>query len=319
MLVSPLFGQLNMHGITSDTRLRATVWITAVQAFSGVAKDFMKLTGKSTPKLVTRAGQEGRLFRIVAWLTGMKNSFKGAGSLLGAALVGTIGYNYTLLVLVFIVALFIPVAFVYMDHRLGKQAVGKKIDWNRVFRKGRDVNVLSAARFWLFGSRDIWFEIALPLFLKNSLGWSNTFVGLFTGAYIIVYGNLQAFSTTLYRKGADGVMGRPESSSVTKWALGCALTPAITGSLMYYTYIIDHNKGTTTVVMCIGLLAFAAIFAVNSSIHSYLIVSFSDSDKVAQDLGFYYMANVSLCMMLGGRHTPVWLDAATVLTTSDST
>jgi hypothetical protein len=98
--------------------------------------------------------------------------------------------------------------------------------------------------------------------------------------YIIVYGNLQAFSTNLYKKGTDGVLGRPKSDSVSKWAIACALSPALTGSLLYYTHNVQHNKSATTAVLCIGMLAFAAMFAVNSSIHSYLIVSYSDKDKV---------------------------------------
>ncbi|KAG5182558.1 putative membrane transporter [Tribonema minus] len=282
----------------------ATIYVTVFECFSGVAKDLMKISGKSTPKLVTKEGAEGRLFRLVAWITGMKNATKGAGSLLGAALVGSIGFVNSLLVLIVILVPFVPLSIMYMDRRLGQQPV-KKINWHSVFHKGRDVNVLSAARFWLFGSRDVWFEIALPLFLANGFGWSDAYVGLFLGAYVVVYGNLQAFSTSLYKKGADGVLGRPQPESVSRWALGCAFIPALTGTALYFTY--DAHDPTdnvaSIVVLCAGILAFSAVFAVNSAIHSYLIVSFSDQDKVSQDVGFYYMSNAGgrlVGVLLGG-------------------
>eukprot|EP00611_Tribonema_gayanum_P003201 TRINITY_DN12492_c0_g1_i1.p1 TRINITY_DN12492_c0_g1~~TRINITY_DN12492_c0_g1_i1.p1 ORF type:complete len:525 (+),score=177.57 TRINITY_DN12492_c0_g1_i1:68-1642(+) len=305
MCMGPLFGDLeNEDVISSKTRIQATIYVTVFECFSGVAKDLMKISGKSTPKLVTKEGAEGRLFRLVAWITGMKNATKGAGSLLGAALVGSIGFVNSLLVLIVILVPFVPLSIMYMDRRLGQQPV-KKINWHSVFHKGRDVNVLSAARFWLFGSRDVWFEIGLPLFLANGFGWSDAYVGLFLGAYGVVYGNLQAFSTSLYKKGADGVLGRPQPESVSRWALGCAFIPALTGTALYFTY--DAHDPTdnvaSIVVLCAGILAFSAVFAVNSAIHSYLIVSFSDQDKVSQDVGFYYMSNAGgrlVGVLLGG-------------------
>lgn len=38
-------------------------------------------------------------------------------------------------------------------------------------------------------------------------------------------------------------------------------------------------------------MVFAAIFAINSSIHSFLVVNYAKSDKVAVSVGFYYMSN----------------------------
>ncbi|CAB1108883.1 unnamed protein product [Ectocarpus sp. CCAP 1310/34] len=210
----PVLGDLKEATPGNTRYLEATIYITAWQALAGVAKDLMKLTGKATPKLVTKEGAEGRLFRVVAWLTGMKNALKGFGSFLGALLVAQIGYVKSLWILVGICAFFVPVGIFGMDRGLGVSDE-RKTDWNRLFRKGRNVNVLSAARFFLFGSRDVWFEIGLPLFLRAELGWKRELVGLIM----------------------------------------------------------------------------AGLFAVNSSVHSYLIVSYSNKDKVAMDLGFYYMAN----------------------------
>ena len=47
--------------------------------------------------------------------------------------------------------------------------------------KGRNINVLSFARLLMFGSRDVWFEIALPVFLRNTIGWAGSLVGLVMG------------------------------------------------------------------------------------------------------------------------------------------
>eukprot|EP00903_Cladosiphon_okamuranus_P007581 g7354.t1 len=285
----PVLGDLSEATSGSTRYIEATIYITAWQALAGVAKDLMKLTGKATPKLVTKEGAEGRLFQLVAWLTGMKNALKGCGSFLGALLVAQIGYVYGLWALAAICAVFLPVGVFGMDRNLGVSG-GTKIDWNRLFRKGYNVNVLSAARFFLFGSRDVWFEIGLPLFLRAELGWKRELVGLIMAGYIVVYGNLQAASTKLYKK-KDDTGGQPTGASAYKWAAYCSLAPLLTGIGTYLTHKVAEDDLATAFVLIIGLVAFAVMFAVNSSVHSYLIVSYSNKDKVAMDLGFYYMAN----------------------------
>ena len=50
-------------------------------------------------------------------------------------------------------------------------------------------------------------------------------------------------------------------------------------------------------VLITGLVLFGAVFAINSAVHSYLILAYSDFDKVSMNVGFYYMANA------GGRLT----------------
>jgi MFS family permease len=52
-----------------------------------------------------------------------------------------------------------------------------------------------------------------------------------------------------------------------------------------------------TLVVVLGLIAFGVIFALNSAVHSYLILSYADRHKVSMNVGFYYMANA------GGRLT----------------
>ncbi|CAM9206355.1 unnamed protein product [Ectocarpus fasciculatus] len=236
----PVLGDLKEATPGSTRYLEATIYITAWQALAGVAKDFMKLTGKATPKLVTKEGAEGRLFRVVAWLTGMKNALKGFGSFMGALLVAQIGYVNSLWILVGICAFFVPVGIFGMD--------------------------------------------------RVELGWKRELVGLILAGYIVVYGNLQAASTKLY-KNSDGTAGQPSGAAAYKWAAYCSLAPLITGIVSYFTHKVADSQAATAFVLIFGMSVFAALFAVNSSVHSYLIVSYSNKDKVAMDLGFYYMAN----------------------------
>ncbi|CBJ30465.1 putative membrane transporter (ISS) [Ectocarpus siliculosus] len=236
----PVLGDLREATPGSRRYLEATIYITAWQALAGVAKDFMKLTGKATPKLVTKEGAEGRLFQVVAWLTGMKNALKGFGSFLGALLVAQIGYVNSLWILVGICAFFVPVGIFGMD--------------------------------------------------RAELGWKRELVGLIMAGYIVFYGNLQAASTKLY-KNVDGTGGQPSGAAAYKWAAYCSLAPLITGIASYFTHKVADSQLATGCVLVLGMLVFAGLFAVNSSVHSYLIVSYSNKDKVAMDLGFYYMAN----------------------------
>ncbi|CAM9980606.1 unnamed protein product, partial [Pylaiella littoralis] len=248
----PVLGDLKEATPGSTRYMEATIYITAWQALAGVAKDFMKLTGKATPKLVTKDDAEGRLFQLVAWLTGMKNALKGFGSFLGALLVAQIGYVGGLWILVGFCAVFVPVGIFGMD--------------------------------------------------RVELGWKRELVGLVLAGYIVIYGNLQAASTKLY-KNKDGTSGQPTAKSAHKWAAYCSLAPLVTGIGTYFTHKVAENKVATSFVLVVGVVAFAMMFAVNSSVHSYLIVSYSNKDKVAMDLGFYYMANAMgrlIGVLLGG-------------------
>eukprot|EP00903_Cladosiphon_okamuranus_P018339 g16871.t1 len=296
-----IVGDLKEATSGSAPYIQATFYITAWQALAGVAKDLMKLTGKSTPKLVTTEGAEGRLFRLVAWLTGMKNALKGFGSFMGAVLVAQIGYAYGLWVLVGICVIFFPLGFFGMDSDLGV-STGPSVSWNGLFRKDHNVNVLSAARFFLFGSRDVWLEVGLPLFLRLELGGSEEFVGVVLAGYIMIYGSLQASTTKLYKK-KDGTGVQPTGASAYKWAAYCSFAPLITGIAMYYTQKVEENNFATAIILVVGSVIFAVLFAINSAVHSYLIVSYSNKDKVAMDIGFYYMANAMgrlVGVVLGG-------------------
>ncbi|CAM9804462.1 unnamed protein product, partial [Ascophyllum nodosum] len=247
-----IVGSLSEVTSGSARYMEATLYITAWQMLAGVAKDFMKLTGKATPKLVTKEGAEGRLFQLVAWLTGMKNALKGFGSAMGALLVSQIGWINSLWILVGFLFLFLPLGVFGMD--------------------------------------------------RLELGWRGEVVGLVLAGYIIIYGNLQAMTTNLYKK-SDGSAGQPTGVSAFMWAGSCSVVPLVTGIVAYFTHIRAKNDIATAIVLIVGTIMFAAIFAVNSSVHSYLIVSYSNKDKVAMDLGFYYMANAMgrlIGVLIGG-------------------
>jgi len=311
--VEPIFGNLAIA--SSSMRWKATVFITVVQALLGVAKDLMKIQGKATPKLVTKSGDDERLFKLVAWLTGAKNSTKGVGHFVGSALVGVAGYIPALSVCIAVLVIPIPFAILYMDADLGKGFGGRVKGLKgliAVFKKGFNVNVLSAARFFLFSARDVWFEVPAPLFLKGPLGWTDSTVGVFMAGYIIIYGQFQASTTKVFkRKGGERT---PQSGHVWKLASAVATISVLVGVALYaaqgggtYEPFVDRNISsssdvsysfsTTTIsaILITGLAIYAAVFAFNSAVHSYLIVKYSNKDKVAADLGFYYCANA------GGR------------------
>ena len=276
-------------------RIGVTIYVVFCQGWAGCAKDFTKLAGKSVPKLVTPEGQEGALFRIVARLTGMKNSFKGMGYFIGAVLIYSgIGFVGALVIMmVLILSLFWPV-LKYMDTDIGQSASTNRILSWAVFQKSANVNVLCLARLLLFGARDVWFEISTPIFLKQVLLWEDFATGAFMAGYIIVYGYLQASTTQLFKKQPPGSRSVVVSiSMLSVWTLGLGLA----------LYFSQQDHVATTVVLIVGLFVYACLFAVNSSVHSYLIVSYSDGDKVSMDLGFYYMANAGgrlIGTLLGG-------------------
>eukprot|EP00948_MAST-09A_sp_MAST-9A-sp1_P001148 g1148.t1 len=305
--------------IDSQTRFTIALYITLCQMISGVSKDFMKVSCKTIPKLVTKDGDKGRLFWIVAWVTGMKNSFKGFGSIWGAILVQYAGFNISIIVLLAILFLIFPVPMQYIDFSLGRgdRNHNKIFSWD-ILRKPYNVNILSFARFFLFGSRDVWYEIGAPIFLRNVLQWSELLVGIFFGGYVIIYGMIQTATTKLYKEkkkmnnehitgqqhqqstSVAMTMNAPTRKSVSFWALSNTLQLFIWSFILYPLFNLYTGDKTSLVLRwllggftILGLLIFASMFAVNSAVHSYLIVLYAGKDKAAKDIGFYYMANAA--------------------------
>ena len=264
----------------------SVIYVMGAQALSGVAKDLTKMSSKSAVKLLapqkgSETEKESGLFKWVALLTGSKNTLKGVGFFLGGFLLATLGFQYSLFAMAGFLVLVLLAVFIGLREEIGTPQPRLKL--SRVFSKNREINYLSAARFFLFASRDIWFVVALPVFLSEVLGWSFTRVGGFLAAWVIGYGLVQA-SAPLVRKRNDR-FGAGEALSRSKVWLGSLLL--VTAGIACAA-IFDYR--VVTIVLG-GLIVFGIVFAVNSSLHSYLILSLSQSDKVALNVGFYYMAN----------------------------
>lgn len=271
-----------------------TVYVVFAQGASGVSKDLMKIQGKSVPKLCLKSGDDDKLFKIIATLTGMKNTLKGLGYAIGSLLVWGIGFVGSLCIQGVFIFSCLPFALYFMENDLGLNKTFKWID-SAIFRKGKNVNVLSAARFFLFGSRDVWFEIALPFFLREVIQWVPYAVGFFLAGYTIIYGQLQVHSQKLYVK--DRFFNRlPDKRDVLVWTGAILVEMFVLGIAIFFSYrqlATSGNNESTVIVLIIGIIIFAVLFAIISAVHSYLIVLYSNDDKVSMDLGFYYMANAS--------------------------
>ncbi len=259
-------------------------YVMAAQALSGIAKDLNKMSAKASVKTMVSDDSSSKLFKWVAILTGSKNALKGGGFFVGAALLEWIGFRGAMALLsggLFIVMI---ITIILLPSGVGKMK--SKPKFTQVFSKVAAINWLSAARFFLFGSRDIWFVVGLPVFLYEVLGWSLTTVGTFLALWVIVYGFVQASAPQLIRHSHHGQ--EPCCSAARLWDFILALFPAGIALGLQYGWPAD-------VVLIIGLIFFGIVFAINSAIHSYLILAYSDHDKVAMSVGFYYMANA------GGR------------------
>ncbi|TCP61695.1 MFS transporter [Rhodovulum bhavnagarense] len=273
----------------------SVAYVMAVQGASGVAKDLAKMSSKSAVKLLAPK-EDGGLFRWVAVLTGSKNAVKGVGFLLGAALLATLGFTWAVLVMAAVLAVILVAVLVAMPPGLPRGRKGAK--FSEVFSKSANVNWLSAARVFLFGARDVWFVVGIPIYFYAVLSDGSEagnraaffLIGSFMAVWIILYGVVQANAPRLLR-----AKSRPEAELVgaaRRWALMLLAVPA---ALSLATFLADGRAPWLTVMLVAGLLAFGAIFAVNSALHSYLILAFTREERVTMDVGFYYMANA------GGR------------------
>ena len=259
-------------------------YVMAAQAISGIAKDLNKMSAKASVKTMAGEETESRLFRWVALLTGSKNALKGGGFFVGALLLEWIGFRGALAILAGMLLIVLLATAALLPSGVGK--LKSKPKFTQVFSRVAAINRLSAARFFLFGSRDVWFVVGLPVFLYEALGWSFTEVGAFLALWIIGYGFVQASSPKLLKHSRHG--RGPGGGTARLWAFILALFPAgIALGLL--------QGWPAQSVLIVGLVLFGAVFALNSALHSYLILAYSDHDKVAMNVGFYYMANA------GGR------------------
>jgi predicted MFS family arabinose efflux permease len=259
-------------------------WVMAAQALSGIAKDLNKMSAKASIKTLVAEEAQSTLFKWVALLTGSKNALKGAGFFLGALLLELFGFRAALWLLAAALASLLIITLLLLPRAVGKMKGTAK--FSQIFSPVAAINWLASARFFLFGARDIWFVVALPIFLYQGLGWSFTAVGSFLALWIIGYGMVQAAAPKLL--GGGKTARQPDGQSARQWALILALLPASMALALTLGWAAE-------IIVLGGLILFGLLFAINSAIHSYLILAYADRDKVALNVGFYYMANA------GGR------------------
>ena len=271
----------------------SVVYVMLVQGASGMAKDLAKMSSKSAVKLLAPSG-DGGLFRWVAILTGSKNMVKGLGFLMGATLLATLGFVWSVLGMAAILVVILLAVLIAMPAGLPKGRKGVK--FSEVFSKSANVNWLSAARVFLFGARDVWFVVGIPIYFYAVLSDGTTagnrtaffLIGTFMALWVILYGLIQANAPRILR-----ARTRPTDELIKAargWAWSLAAVPAI---LTGIAIIAGEPQLWLTISLVTGLLIFGVVFAVNSSLHSYLILSFTKAERVTMDVGFYYMANAA--------------------------
>ncbi|QDS86284.1 Major Facilitator Superfamily protein [Rosistilla ulvae] len=290
----------------------SVAYVMASQAISGVAKDLTKMSSKSAVKLIVQgsdaAETESRLFKWVAILTGSKNALKGFGFLLGGVLLQWLGFAPSLWAMAAALAVVLVLSAAMLKADMGKTKA--KVKFRELFSKSREINILSFARFFLFGARDVWFVVGLPVFLASQLGWSFAGVGGFLAAWVIGYGIVQASAPRFINRSAGA------ARAAQTWGFALFLVSLLLSIAIQMNF---HPSAS----ILIGLTVFGFVFAVNSSVHSYLILAYTDSDKVALNVGFYYMANAcgrlagtllsGVMFLVGGLPGCLWTSTALVL------
>ncbi|GAA5527733.1 organoarsenical effux MFS transporter ArsJ [Herpetosiphon gulosus] len=260
-------------------------YVMLAQAGSGIAKDLTKMSAKSSIKMLVAEDAQSTLFKWVAILTGSKNALKGVGFFLGSLLLSTIGFRSAFAVLASLIAMAAIGTWIFLQHDLGRSKAKPK--WQQLFAKSRAINLLSAARCFLFAARDVWFVVGLPVFLSEVLGWSFWQAGGYLALWVIGYGLIQALAPQITRRWQT----TPNGWAATILAGLLMLIMAAIAS------VVQINQQSAVVVV-VGLIGFGFIFALNSAVHSYLILAYTDQDDVALNVGFYYMAN-ALGRLLG--------------------
>ncbi len=256
-------------------------WVMAAQALSGIAKDLNKMSAKGGIKLLVPGGEQARLYHWVAVLTGSKNALKGVGFFLGGVLLATLGFDGAVLAMAAALALVWLASMALLQRDLGRAKAKPK--FTELLSKSPAINRLSAARLVLFAARDVWFVVALPVYLSAQLDWSHAAIGTFLALWIIGYGAVQALAPRFTgQRGAHP----PGGGRACAWAGGLALLTAGLAAALAAGWPAQP-------VLVAGLLGFGALFAVNSALHSYLIVGHAREDGVSLDVGFYYMANAA--------------------------
>ncbi|MDX1738245.1 MAG: organoarsenical effux MFS transporter ArsJ, partial [Alphaproteobacteria bacterium] len=296
----------------SWTHSISLAYVMVAQALSGVAKDLTKMSSKSAVKLTANPEDnslERRLFKWVSFLTGSKNALKGFGFFVGGLGLAFLGFDFTLWSMAAILTAILLFSLFAVSSNLGKMP--NKVKFKEVFSKDRRINILAFARVFLFAARDVWFVVAIPVYLSQQMGWAYDQVGAFMASWIILYGVVQAAMPALFGKTdtAQKAVSRVQVFggflAVIPAVIGASYLSGAKGFLDSSAWLADSGQ-----ILTIGLFVFGFFFAILSTLHSYLIVSFSDRDKVSLNVGFYYMANAigrlggtilsGICFQAGG-------------------
>jgi MFS family permease len=260
-------------------------WVVLAQGICGVAKDLTKTASKSAIKLTeaeAKGDGQGRLFKWVAWFTGSKNAMKGLGFFLGGVLLEAFGFALSLWLMAAVLAIVLIGVVFSLPLLKGKSKPSKSV--KELFGKNKGVNLLALARIGLFGARDVWFVVGVPVFLYAN-GWTFPMVGAFLATWTIGYGVVQAAAPAVIRRSADGLSSEVPAAQL--WSLMLLVVPlALAG-------VLALDPPRPDVILVATLCLFGVIFAVNSSVHSYLILAYAGSEKAAEDVGFYYAANAA--------------------------
>lgn len=261
----------------------SVAYVMACQALSGIAKDLTKMSAKSAVKVLVPKGDDSGLFEWVAILTGSKNALKGAGFFVGGFLLSALGFRGALSAMAAGVSVVLVCVMVALPGSIGQAK--SKPKFSGILSNSTGINRLSLARMALFAARDVWFVVSVPIFLASVLGWSFTQVGGFMALWVIAYGGVQSLSPVLLRRATGGRAPGPALAAAL--ALGLAIVTALIPLGLRLT-----TNGASWIMLG-GLTLFGLVFALNSSVHSYLVLAYSESDRVSLSVGFYYMANAA--------------------------
>ena len=279
-LSTQILGFLLLSAISPDwTAALSVAWVVMAQGVCGIAKDLTKTASKSAIK-ATAGDASGQLFRWVAWFTGSKNAMKGVGFFLGGLLLDGLGFSASLWLMAGVLTIVLIAVLLSLPRMMGKAKASKT--FRELFGKSRAINLLAGARVFLFGARDVWFVVGVPVFLYSQ-GWNFTMVGTFMATWTIGYGLVQALAPRLVKRSDNGLTN--EVPAARLWSLMLALIPIALAIAVWMAW--DPLQW----IVVVGLALFGFAFAVNSSVHSYLILAYAGSEKAAEDVGFYYAAN----------------------------
>jgi predicted MFS family arabinose efflux permease len=279
-LFMEIAGFLLMSALSPSWSVALSVaWVVGAQGICGIAKDLTKTASKSAIK-ATAGEASGQLFKWVAFFTGSKNAMKGVGFFLGGVLLQSLGFQAALWTMAALLAIVFVGVVSFVPPLMGKSKASKSA--KELFAKNRGINLLAAARVALFGARDVWFVVGVPVFLYAS-GWTFTMVSGFVALWTIGYGAVQAFAPAIVRRSDDGLSA--EVPAARLWSALLAVVP------MGLAVLVAMKVPNLEWVVVAGLGLFGFAFAINSSVHSYLVLAYAGSEKAAEDVGFYYAAN----------------------------